>query len=76
MKQSQSLKLMLPLALSLSVLAGCENLPGTRAQQGAVIGGASGAVAGSALGDSTVGTVIGGALGAGAGYVIGKETDN
>lgn len=48
MKRSQLL-LMLSAVLSLSMLAGCENLPGTHAQQGAVIGGASGAVAALAL---------------------------
>ncbi len=76
MEKFQLKNLLLLSGLSLTMLAGCENLPGSRAEQGAVIGGASGAVAGSALGDSTFDTVIGGALGAGAGYVVGKETDN
>jgi hypothetical protein len=75
MEKYQPIKLLLPLVIGLTFLAGCENLPGTRAEQGAVIGGASGAVAGSALGDSTFDTLLGGAAGAGAGYIIGKETD-
>lgn len=75
MEKYQSTKFILPAVMGLTVLAGCENLPGTRAEQGAVIGGASGAVAGSALGDSAFDTLLGGAAGAGAGYIIGKETD-
>lgn len=69
-------KLILPVTASLVLLAGCENLPGSNAQQGAVAGGAAGAVAGNALGGGALETVVGGALGAGAGYVIGKETED
>src|SRR5688500_11852808 len=36
-------------ALALSPLTGCENLPGSEKEQGAVIGGAGGAAAGAAL---------------------------
>jgi hypothetical protein len=58
-------------------LAGCANAPGTRAQQGAVIGGAAGAAAGAAVakGNRGLGAVIGGLLGAGGGYVIAAKTD-
>ena len=57
---------------------GCEEMPGTRKQQGAVIGGASGAAVGAAVGGSkhrVLGALIGGALGATGGYVIAAQTD-
>jgi Glycine zipper len=56
---------------------GCENLPGTRESQGAVIGGTVGAAAGAAVNDENrlLGALIGGALGAGGGYLIGARTD-
>lgn len=48
------------------LLVGCKNLPGT-VEQGAVIGGAAGAVAGSSIGDGDLfKTLHGSALGAGA----------
>lgn len=58
-------------------LAACENMPGNRPQQGAVIGGAAGAAAGAAIAKENrlLGALIGGALGAGGGYVIGAKTD-
>jgi hypothetical protein len=64
-------------SLSLAPLAGltgCENLPGDKKTQGAVIGGAGGALAGAAIGKNNrlVGGLIGGALGAGGGYLIGS----
>lgn len=57
--------------------AGCQNMPGTRNQQGAVIGGAAGAAAGAAVAKEhrLLGALIGGALGAGGGYVIAAKTD-
>jgi hypothetical protein len=58
-------------------LVGCETAPGTREQQGAVIGGATGAAVGAAVGGSEhriLGALIGGALGAGGGYVIAANT--
>lgn len=58
--------------------AGCSNLPGTSKQQGAVIGGAGGAVAGAAIGGEhhrMLGALLGGALGAGGGYVVGANKD-
>ncbi|HEY7119788.1 MAG TPA: glycine zipper domain-containing protein [Tepidisphaeraceae bacterium] len=61
-------------ALALTpALVGCENLPGNKQTQGAVIGGAAGAAAGAIIGkhNRLVGGLIGGALGAGGGYLIG-----
>jgi hypothetical protein len=65
---------MLISSLSLAPLVGCENLPGNKQTQGAVIGGAGGAVAGAAIAkhNRLVGGLIGGALGAGGGYLIGS----
>src|SRR4051812_30821111 len=58
-------------------LVGCESMPGTRNQQGAVIGGAAGAATGAAVAKNNrlLGALIGGALGAGGGYVIAAKTD-
>ena len=58
-------------------LVACENMPGSREQQGAVIGGAAGAAAGAAIAKDNwlLGALIGGALGAGGGYVIAAKTD-
>jgi len=58
--------------------AGCKDLPGTNEQQGAVIGGASGAAAGAVIGGEKhrlLGALLGGALGTAGGYVIGAQTD-
>ena len=65
---------MLISSLSLAPLVGCENLPGNKQTQGAVIGGAGGALAGAAIGkhNRLIGGLIGGALGAGGGYLIGS----
>jgi surface antigen len=63
-------------SLGLAPLTGCENLPGGKKEQGAVIGGAGGALAGSAVagkGNRTAGALIGGLLGAGGGYLIGAQ---
>ena len=56
---------------------GCESLPGNRETQGAVIGGAGGAVLGAVIAEDNrlLGALIGGALGAGGGYLIGAKTD-
>ncbi|HOP98988.1 MAG TPA: glycine zipper 2TM domain-containing protein [Verrucomicrobiota bacterium] len=62
----------------LLVSTGCENLPGSDEQQGAVIGGVGGAVAGAAIGGEehrVLGALLGGALGAGGGYIIGANAD-
>ena len=58
-------------------LAACESMPGSRNQQGAVIGGAAGAATGAAIAKENrlLGALIGGALGAGGGYVIAAKTD-
>ncbi len=58
-------------------LVGCQNAPGNRAQQGAVIGGAAGAATGAAVSKSNrgLGAIIGGVLGAAGGYVIAGRTN-
>jgi hypothetical protein len=57
-------------------LVGCSSLPGNDQQQGAVIGGATGAAVGAAVTKNrALGAVIGGAVGAAGGYVIGKNKD-
>jgi uncharacterized protein YcfJ len=71
------------ISLSLGVVfllstVGCEQLPGTHKQQGAVIGGTGGAVAGAVIGGEKhrwLGALIGGALGATGGYLIGAQTE-
>jgi hypothetical protein len=65
-------------AVFLLSVTGCENLPGSSKQQGAVIGGVGGAAAGAAVGGGkhqVLGALLGGALGAGAGYVVGANSD-
>jgi len=60
------------------LLTGCENLPGDKGSQGAVIGGVSGAAVGVAVGGEkhrVLEAIIGGAVGAGGGYVIGANSD-
>jgi hypothetical protein len=56
--------------------SGCSSAPGTASQQGAVVGGATGAAvgAGVAKNNRALGAIIGGAAGAAGGYVIGKKT--
>ena len=65
------------LASFLLSAVGCKNLPGTKEEQGAVIGGLGGAAAGAAVGGKhpIIGAILGGALGAGGGYVIGANSD-
>ena len=64
-------------SLSLAPFTGCESLPGDEKTQGAVIGGAGGALAGAAIAKDNrlVGGLIGGALGAVGGYVIGAQVE-
>ncbi len=64
-------------SLALAPLSGCESLPGNDKQQGAVIGGVGGALAGAALSKNNrgLGALIGGALGAGGGFLIGANKD-
>lgn len=64
--------------ISISILGwvGCSNLPGSDKQQGAVIGGATGAAVGAAVTENrALGAIIGGAVGAAGGYVIGANKD-
>jgi hypothetical protein len=57
----------------------CSDLPGTKAQQGAAIGGVGGAATGAIIGGSShnalLGALVGGAVGAGGGYLIGAHSD-
>ncbi len=63
-------------ALSIVAMTGCANLPGSDQQQGAVIGGATGAAVGAAVSKNrALGAVIGGAVGAAGGYVVGANKD-
>ena len=61
----------------IAMLVGCQEAPGTRKQQGAVIGGAAGAAVGAAVAKEhrALGAILGGLLGAGGGYVIAAKTD-
>ena len=64
----------------LTGLTGCSKLPGNSKEQGAVIGGVGGALAGAALGSQAddkagLGALIGGLAGAGGGYLIGAQKD-
>lgn len=66
------------LALAGALFTGCESLPGTDEQQGAVIGGATGAATGAVIGGSehrALGAILGGVLGAAGGYVIGANSE-
>src|SRR5262245_29431731 len=66
------------LAALLLAAVGCENLPGTRKQQGAVAGGLGGAAVGAAVGGEQhrlLGALLGAAIGAGGGYVIAAQTE-
>lgn len=64
-------------SLALAPVTGCSSLPGNDEQQGAVIGGVGGALAGAALSKNNrgVGALIGAALGAGGGWLIGANKD-
>ena len=64
-------------ALALAPLAGCESLPGKPKEQGTVIGGVGGALAGAAVSKNErgLGALIGGVLGAGGGYLIGAQKE-
>jgi osmotically inducible lipoprotein OsmB len=56
-------------------LVGCSSVPGTAKQQGAVVGGATGAAVGASVTKNrALGAIIGGAVGAAGGYVIGGQT--
>ena len=65
-------------ASALLLGTGCRDLPGSDAEQGAVVGGLGGAIAGAAIGgedNRLLGAILGGALGAGGGYVVGANAD-
>jgi osmotically inducible lipoprotein OsmB len=56
-------------------LVGCSSAPGTAKQQGAVVGGATGAAVGASVTKNrALGAIIGGAVGAAGGYVVGGQT--
>jgi len=61
----------------LGLQTGCQQLPGTKGQQGAAIGGAGGAIAGAAIAKENRGlaALIGGVAGAAGGYLIGANSD-
>ncbi len=66
------------LLASIGVTTGCESLPGTKTQQGAVIGAAAGAAAGRAVGghdNAAAGIIVGGLAGAVAGGLLGRYLD-
>ncbi len=65
-------RLLLASALALSV-SGCAGLD-NREANGALIGGAGGAVIGGVATHSVGGALVGGAIGAGAGYLVGRHT--
>jgi hypothetical protein len=69
----------IPLVTAAALLVGtvgCENLPGNKQSQGAVIGGATGAAVGAAVAkNNLLGALIGGIIGAGGGYLIGANID-
>lgn len=57
-------------------LLGCQQLPGSRTEQGTGIGTAAGAAVGAAVADdSLVGALLGGLAGAAGGYLVGARTD-
>ena len=65
-------------SLAAGPMLGCENMPGDDGQQGAVIGGLGGAIAGAAVAgsdDRGIGALIGAVAGAGGGYLIGAKVD-
>jgi len=69
---------LIAVALAGALLTGCENLPGNKPTQGAVIGGATGAAAGAVIGGEkhrAMGAVLGGVVGGAGGYVIGANSD-
>lgn len=73
--QSKLPSLVLIAAVVPSFLFSCESAPGTKQEQGAVIGGVAGAVIGNEVGDGALGMLIGAALGAGGGWIAGGELD-
>ncbi len=70
LRKSITILMILTIGSSFVFLSGCQ----TKAQTGALVGGAAGAGIGAAVGD-TKGALIGGALGAGGGYLVGRGMD-
>ena len=78
MKKYRLIPMLATGALAVTLAAGCASLPGTDEEQGAVIGGVTGAAAGAAIagsGHRTLGALLGGIIGAGSGYMIGARRD-
>lgn len=76
--KSVGLTTLLSVSLVAMPMAGCQDLPGSDEQQGAVLGGLGGAAAGAIIGggdNRLLGALIGGALGAGGGYLVGANKD-
>lgn len=57
------------------LLMSCANTNLTKGQQGAIGGGAAGALIGQAIGHNTEATLIGAAVGTMLGYIVGNEMD-
>jgi osmotically inducible lipoprotein OsmB len=72
-----NLKTVVVVGLSALSLVGCENLPGSKGTQGAVIGGTGGAAVGAAVASHNrlLGALVGGAVGAAGGYIVGANSD-
>jgi uncharacterized protein YcfJ len=69
-------RLVLAVILAIGLLlTACQDLPGTRQQQGAVIGGTTGAVVGHEIGGGTLGTIVGAVAGGVVGAKIGDRMD-
>ena len=76
MNKQQVRAMLLAGAAATGSIMGCQNLPGTDEQQGAVAGGAVGAILGSTMAENEVfGALLGGALGAAGGYLIGANKE-
>lgn len=63
------------LVCSAFLLMSCANTGLSKGQQGAIGGGAAGALIGQAIGHNTGGTLIGAAVGTMLGYIVGNEMD-
>ena len=66
------MKLIYMSIISILILSGCAE---TQLEKGTLVGGASGALVGQAIGHNTKSTLIGAAVGAAGGALIGNEID-
>jgi len=66
------MKLIYMSIISILILSGCAE---TQLEKGALVGSASGALVGQAIGHNTKSTLIGAAVGAAGGALIGNEID-